>query len=275
MKDGKIALVLLEGNGIGTAQATTKNEGKEFDKSANKFFSGNTTYLVNDETYFFVVDLSKGNTADNKYSVVKASELNGDMDARAVKFAYAHEGMPYLYFAVLEGAKPGADASEGVAIAAGTVNEIRDGSTKIFTLEVTKLDGTLVTLKAKTDIFTAVKNMMVDYEIGNDGYATIAKFDISDASYVADAVVYADGKALMLDNLGYVELADDAKVYYVDAYKSGTSDRIMVSEGTIAEAAEVSEGVLATNVLYKLNSSNKISHLIVEVDGEAIVNYNN
>ena len=276
IKSGKLGIISLTGDGIGTAEATSKNSNKEFDKSANKFFSGNTTYVVNDETYFFVVDLSKGNIADNKYAVLKASEVNGDMDSMTgVKFGYANEGMPYLYFAVLAGKNPGGDASEGIAIASGTVNEERNtNGDKIYSLEVTKLDGTPVTLEAKTDVFTAVKNQMVKYSIGTDGYATVAKWSISGDKYVADAVKTVEGNALVLNSYGYVELASDAKVYYVDAYKSGANDRIMVSAADgIVEAAEISEGVLAKNVLYKLNDSNKISHIIVEVDGEAIVNY--
>ena len=290
MKDGKVGLKGLTGEGISSVSATAMNNGKHFDKSANKFFSGTTTYLVNDETYFFVVDLKYNqdntvNTVESKYSVMKAAEINGDMDA-ALTFGYASEGMPYLYFAVLTGANPGGDASTGIGIAAGTVNEIRENGTRIFTLEVTKFDGTVVTLKNTTNTgFNAVKNQFVTYNVGttaNSGTATklAAVANATASAYEADAIVTIDGNKLMLAANGYMEVASDAKIYYIDAYKSSGADRVMnsVAEGLV-EAAEIGEDnqgnpVYAKNILFNLNSDlTKIDTIIIEVDGEALTCY--
>ena len=72
----------------------------------------------------------------------------------------------------------------------------------------------------------------------------------------------------------YKDLADDVKIYYVDAYKSNGEERIIVSEGdgVIVSAQTTEADEYEVSVMYKTNDDGEISHIIVEVDGQAIWN---
>ena len=94
------------------------------------------------------------------------------------------------------------------------------------------------------------------------------------------AVTHVEGNSLMVidaegETAKYMTLADDAKIYYVDAYKSGENERIMVSEGDgVIPSADIgtSETEYANSVIYKTNDDGEITHIIVEIHGEEIWN---
>ena len=270
MNDGKVYFKPLVDEGDTDVEATAANTTFKFDKSEMQFTNGSAKYLVNEDTFFFVKD-------GTKYAVMSGAEVAGDMDAMDYNYyAFNKNGLPYLRYAVLEGTVPTGEESKGSAIASTTVTtEFEEDGDKIEKLEVTKLDGTVVTLVAleSSNAFDGKTGKMVEYEIGTNGYATVSVWTTEDGTYdyVADGLKYVDGNEVMLISGGYKKVADDAKIYFVDAYTSSGSQKIMVSEGdALVEAAEDLNGNLVNNVLYKVNGDGEIATIIVEVDGEAI-----
>ena len=74
-----------------------------------------------------------------------------------------------------------------------------------------------------------------------------------------------------LANAKFMTLAKDAKIYYVDAYKSNSNERIIVSDGDgIVPSAETNATTYQTSVIYKTNNDGEISEIIVEIHGEKI-----
>ena len=248
--------------------ATTElNKGKHFDASADKFFNGTKTYLVNEDTYFFVID-----KANSKYAVATAEELKNDMVANAgSQFAASEDGFDYLVWARLDGVVPNAADTDGLAITASTYStEFEEDGDKVYVLEATKLDGTAITLKDDAAFDASVLGKFVDYKVdGSTGYAEINESKLT--GYTRDALTHVDGNAAMLVKGGYMDLADDVKVYYVDAYKSDDVEKIIVSEAEgLVLSDELDTDKFAESVMYKKNSDGEISHIIVEVDGAAI-----
>ena len=252
----------------------TATDDYTFDKSESIFTNGTDKYPVNNDTYFFVVD------GDN-YAVLKTSEINGDMTAMDnTYFAVSSTGLPYVKYAVLEGNATG-EASDGIAISATSVStELDEDGDKVYKLVVTKLDGTEVTLVSNSStMFDNKTGKFVTYEVGNDGYVdeiSVAK----PAGYTEAALTVVDGNAVMISENGtstgaaYKTLADDVKIYYVDAYKSGNNDRIIVSEGDgLVTSAETEADTFAKSVLVKYGTGDEasvITAIIVEVDGQEI-----
>ena len=270
MKDGDVYLKAISD--------TTSGSGFKFDKSENTFVKGTTKYPVNSDTVFFVVN-------GDDYAVMKASEIKGDIDAANENFLANSTGLPYVYYAVLSGDATG-ESSDGVAVSANSYStELDEDNNTVYKIVVTKLDGTEVTLVSDTESYIkGFTNMFVEYSVGTNGKLdkSLAKCD----NYKNAAVTVVDGKAVMLDsdgdlstaaNPGYMTLADDVKIYYVDAYKSSNSDvnnRIIVSEGDgVVVSAETAENRFAKSVLYKVDKDDAsiITEIIVEIHGEEIL----
>ena len=273
MKSGKVYFRALNTE----LTANDVADKKEFDKSENKFYANDKTYLVNDETYFFVVD-------GDDYAVLKASEIKGDMAAKdGTKFAATSDGLPYLHYAVLTGSAS-AEESKGTAItAANYTTELNDENEKIYKLVVTELDGTEVTLVSDDEsMFKGKTNKIVEYTVNDEGLvATLAAKVPTD--YQRAALTVHEGNSVMVidennnnvvtGTATYKDLADDVKIYYVDAYKSNGEERIIVSEGDgVSVSAQTTEAdEYEVSVMYKTDDG-EISHIIVEVDGQAIWN---
>ena len=254
-------------------------EKKEFDKSENKFYANDKTYLVNDETYFFVVD-------GDDYAVLKASEIKGDMAAKdGTKFAATSDGLPYLHYAVLTGSAS-AEESKGTAItAANYTTELNDENEKIYKLVVTELDGTEVTLVSDDEsMFKGKTNKIVEYTVNDEGLVATLTAKVPTGYQRAALTVHEGNSVMVIDGSNnnvvtgtatYKDLADDVKIYYVDAYKSNGEERIIVSEGdgVIVSAQTTEADEYEVSVMYKFNDDDgEISHIIVEVDGQAIWN---
>ena len=259
MVDGKVYFKALD------SEIATSGNGA-VDVSENKFTVGTTTYLMNEDTYFFVVK------ADNKYAVVKGSELKADINTVANSTIMFNEsGFKYVTCAVLDDSTTAA-SSAVVAIAANQVTqELNDKNETIYKLEVTKLDGTPVVLMAKNDTaLNAVKGKFMTYKLDANGYIVADDTKVVTVG-TADALKYAEDNAIVLRDASYMELAKDAKIYYVDAYKSGSDNRIIVSEGEgFVLSVETAENTFADSVLYTKNTEGKITQLIMEINGEAI-----
>ena len=275
MKSGKV--YFRELNTELTANNVDKK--KEFDKSENKFYANDKTYLVNDETYFFVVD-------GDDYAVLKASEIKGDMAAKVgTKFAATSDGLPYLHYAVLTGSAS-AEESKGTAItAANYTTELNDENEKIYKLVVTELDGTEVTLVSDDEsMFRGKTNKIVEYTVNDEGLVATLTAKVPTKYQRAALTVHEGNSVMVIDGSNnnvvtgtatYKDLADDVKIYYVDAYKSNGEERIIVSEGdgVIVSAQTTEADEYEVSVMYKTNEDNgEISHIIVEVDGQAIWN---
>ena len=276
MKSGKV--YFRELNTELTANDVDGDKKKEFDKSENKFYANDKTYLVNDETYFFVVD-------GDDYAVLKASEIKGDMAAKVgTKFAATSDGLPYLHYAVLTGSAS-AEESKGTAItAANYTTELNDENEKIYKLVVTELDGTEVTLVSDDEsMFKGKTNKIVEYTVNDEGLVATLTAKVP-ANYHRAALTVHEGNSVMVideatnnvvtGTATYKDLADDVKIYYVDAYKSNGEERIIVSEGDgiIVSAQTTEADEYEVSVMYKTNDDGEISHIIVEVDGQAIWN---
>jgi len=259
MVDGKVYFKALD------REIATSGNGT-VDVSENKFTVGTTTYLMNEDTYFFVVK------ADNKYAVVKGSELKADINTVANSTIMFNEsGFKYVTCAVLDDSTTAA-SSAVVAIAANQVTqELNDKNETIYKLDATKLDGTPVVLMAKNDtVLKTVKGKFMTYKLDANGYIVDADTKVVTVG-TADALKYADGNAIVLRDASYMELAKDAKIYYVDAYKSNNEDRIIVSEGEgFVLSVETAQDTFANSVLYTKNTEGKITQLIMEINGEAI-----
>ena len=275
MKSGKV--YFRELNTELTANNVDKK--KEFDKSENKFYANDKTYLVNDETYFFVVD-------GDDYAVLKASEIKGDMAAKdGTKFAATSDGLPYLHYAVLTGSAS-AEESKGTAItAANYTTELNDENEKIYKLVVTELDGTEVTLVSDDEsMFKGKTNKIVEYTVNDEGLVATLTAKVPTDYQRAALTVHEGNSVMVIDENNnnvvtgtatYKDLADDVKIYYVDAYKSNGEERIIVSEGdgVIVSAQTTEADEYEVSVMYKFNDDDgEISHIIVEVDGQAIWN---
>ena len=260
--------------------------GYEFKKSTGKLEgTGKTTLLTNDDTYFFVVD-----TADDSYAVLTVSELTGNANAAAAEMVYSASGLPYVKYGVLVDNFT-SDSSTGYGIAARSQATTIVDDEEITELVITKMDGTEVTVTTdnKTGFDKDVLGKFVSYEIGTDGHATVTEKDPSDwyaekgttdkyNNYVLGALTHAEGNSVMIAangtiaNAKYFALADDAKIYYVDAYKSSGNNRVIVSEGDgLVTSIENDGGTTAQkSVYYRLNEDLEISHIIVEIHGETI-----
>ena len=274
MKSGKVYFRELNTK----LTANNVDDKKEFDKSENKFYANDKTYLVNDETYFFVVD-------GDDYAVLKASEIKGDMAAKVgTKFAATSDGLPYLHYAVLTGSAS-AEESKGTAItAANYTTELNDENEKIYKLVVTELDGTEVTLVSDDEsMFKGKTNKIVEYTVNDEGLVATLTAKVPTDYQRAALTVHEGNSVMVIDENNnnvvtgtatYKDLADDVKIYYVDAYKSNGEERIIVSEGdgVIVSAQTTEADEYEVSVMYKTNDDGEISHIIVEVDGQAIWN---
>ena len=283
MKDGKVYFKrILEDNAV---KVLADASDYDYKKSTGKLENGTSTYLTNDDSYFFVVK-------EGKYSVVKASEVSGNTTTEDDSIlVYNKTGLPYIKYGVLKDAFT-SDSSTGYGISARAISTvINEDDVKVDQLVVTKMDGTEVILTApeNEDQFANAKlGKFVKYTIGTDGYADVYVMDPSDwyktanehdteYNYVLANLTHAEGNAVVIDGT-YMELAKDAKIYYVDSFKSSDSNvnnRVIVSEGDgLITSAEITEGNYNDSVYYRVNSDGEITHIIVEIHGEKILSNN-
>ena len=293
LKEGKLVEYVMSGGKVYFKDIDSKDKaikivpdasGYEFKKSTGKLEgTGKTTLLTNEDSYFFVV-------GEDSYAVLTASELKGNTAAAAAEMVYSASGLPYVKYGVLVDDFT-SDSSTGYGIAARSQATTIVDDEEITELVITKMDGTEVTVTTdnKTGFDNDVLGKFVSYEIGTDGHATVTEKDPSDwyaekgttdkyNNYVLGALTHAEGNAVMIAtdgtiaNAKYFALADDAKIYYVDAYKSSGNNRVIVSEGDgLVTSIENDGGTTAQkSVYYRLNEDLEISHIIVEIHGETI-----
>ncbi len=275
MSGGKVyfkTLATVSGGDLNVV--TTDNAAMSYDKSEKKLTykkSASQTVLTNDETYFFV------KSENDQYAVVKASEIKGDFATVAGTFqlAYAKDGLPYVAYAFIDlgsNALPGNESTTNVmAVAGSAVTETldKDGN-KVYQLTVTKLDGTEVVLENTTDSeFKSVLNKFVKYSVATDGTATVSAANPD--GYTDGKLTAVDGKTVYINGTIYT-LADDVKAYYVDSFERSSDGKkrttVSVGEGYIL-SAEDEHGTAYNSIKFKADNG-KITHIIMEIDGETL-----
>ena len=265
IKNEKLGLKELEGF---TAEPSA--EAKFVDKT-NKVDGIRT----NEDSIFFVVTEDEENE-DMIVTVLSASEIKKDMPVISLNMAVVEDGFNYVVAAALNGGVE-ATADEVIGLVAnGYESELVDGETVVY-IDVTNLDGTVVTLKLEAaegedadDVIAKaeeIKGKFVEYTDATD----VEVVDLEDI-FTAGVLEYAEGNGLVIDGVEY-ELAEKVKVYYVDTYKDGDNTKIAITEGegfTVSE--ELGEDLMAESVMFIYDSEDEvITEIIVEVDGEEIV----
>ena len=283
MKDGKVYLKNLATVTGGDVKVAATAGNVTFDKSEKELTDGTSKWLINDNTYFFVKSVESGST---KYAVVKGTELKGDLvtNAGAETIAVTANGLPYVVYGVLELAAE-APVSEGsanvIAIAASSEGtKLNADNETIYTLNVTKLDGTVVTLEKDTTFGSEFANKFVKYTIGSNGLVTAFSVE-NPASHTHGALEAIEGTKVVIDGT-ILDLADDVKIYFVDSFNNTSDGKAKTSVVTgedleLTLALEKDDAETKTwkynannnykNVYYKVVSG-EVTSIICEIDGE-------
>ena len=280
MKSGKVYFKTLADVEDGDIDVVDIKKGIKIDISENEATVGTSEYLTNDDTYFFVKD------NDGDYAVVMASELLGDItNAKDVdsKLGVSASGLPYIKYGVmiLKGDLPSAETSSSMGIAASvTGTELDDEGNTIYTLNVTKLDGSVITLKSENKIDSAACSKFVKYSIGSDGM--VEKIDssksvISDNKYVRGTVTAIDGMKVVINGKMY-DLTEDTTMYFVNSYKNASDNKAKTSVAVLEEedmklvlaAEDDNDQTIEGGVFFIANADDEIEKIIIEVDGEFI-----
>lgn len=261
--------------------------------------SANKTYRTNSSTYFFVVTGIKdgNNYKDAKYSVIKASEMNGDMKfTDAVKTtqyaAKTSSGFPTLAYAVLETGKKGAVASTTpYAFVNGNVSASVDGDTWYVNIPVLvkgqaygdesqtlviKADDESSAKSQANDIQKLKGNVITYTQVGDyveDVAKIVASKTMNEEEWTAVKIrAWADDQALIQTIAGaqeFVNVADDANIYVVDVTKSPvemTNDDVEKAKSDIIDA----DGELTAVIRYTENNGAKtITDIYVASNGNS------
>lgn len=244
---------LKDGNNVdfGTATQTfnsTKNEVSVTGTSGIESANNRTSYRTTADTYFFVKALKSAGSSDYKYSVVKASEIEGNKvsvksNAFAVKTV---NGIPSILFGTLELNSVFTSEDSDYVFANNSATFGQDGDNWVVSMDVLSLDdnGEEVTTtltksfddrssaEAETSDWNALKGNVVTYTTGSDGTVE----DISAVTINKDAALKDgwnlvtvkgwDGTSAYL-NVGsadsYANIDKDVKIISVDGNADSTS----------------------------------------------------
>ena len=225
-------------------------EGKlTFNSNSNEVSVGGTgTYRTTADTYFFVKALKSAGSSDYKYSVVKASEIEGTK-ASTTTTDYATKtvnGIPSILFGTLELNTVFTSEDSDYVFANNSATFGQDGDNWVVSMDVLSLDdnGEEVTTtltksfddrssaEAETSDWNALKGNVVTYTTGSDGTVE----DISAVTINKDAALKDgwnlvtvkgwDGTSAYL-NVGstdsYANIDKDVKIISVDGNADSTS----------------------------------------------------
>ena len=225
-------------------------EGKlTFNSNSNEVsVDGTGTYRTTADTYFFVKALKSAGSSDYKYSVVKASEIEGTK-ASTTTTDYATKtvnGIPSILFGTLELNTVFTSEDSDYVFANNSATFGQDGDNWVVSMDVLSLDdnGEEVTTtltksfddrssaEAETSDWNALKGNVVTYTTGSDGTVE----DISAVTINKDAALKDgwnlvtvkgwDGTSAYL-NVGstdsYANIDKDVKIISVDGNADSTS----------------------------------------------------
>ena len=229
-----------------------------------------TQYKVNDSTIFFV-------KSGDKYSVVKASELQNDVKTNnaknAIFAAQKVNGFDTLLAGVLDGSLP--VAVEDYYFVTGTPNYIGKVDGK-YTIEMpVNAAGTESKLTFKYDDDNSInadlatlngyvgKLVKVDQKGDTLLVNEVSKITIS-GNWKKGSLTAWDGKSAVVDN-AFVSIADGAKIFNVDV----TGDPANAAKQVEGDSVTFSEGG-KSNAVYLTNDDGKIVAIFTEVDGADI-----
>lgn len=244
---------LKDGNNVdfGTATQTfnsTKNEVSVTGTSGIESANNRTSYRTTADTYFFVKALKSAGSSDYKYSVVKASEIEGNKvsvksNAFAVKTV---NGIPSILFGTLELNSVFTSEDSDYVFANNSATFGQDGDNWVVSMDVLSLDdnGEEVTTtltksfddrssaEAETSDWNALKGNVVTYTTGSDGTVEdISAVTINEDAALKDGwnlvtVKGWDGTSAYL-NVGsadsYANIDKDVKIISVDGNADSTS----------------------------------------------------
>lgn len=244
---------LKDGNNVdfGTATQTfnsTKNEVSVTGTSGIESANNRVSYRTTADTYFFVKALKSAGSSDYKYSVVKASEIEGTKTSvKGTDFAVKTvNGIPSILFGTLELNTVFTSEDSDYVFANNSATFGQDGDNWVVSMDVLSLDdnGEEVTTtltksfddrssaEAETSDWNALKGNVVTYTTGSDGTVE----DISAVTINKDAALKDgwnlvtvkgwDGTSAYL-NVGstdsYANIDKDVKIISVDGNADSTS----------------------------------------------------
>ena len=301
MSNGKITLKAIKTEAeAGTKLTFQANDSNAiaYDKKSNTVKVNGKTYRTSDNSYFFLVTGVSGNDYSNaKYSVVKASEMSGDVTGLAdYALPYAVQeinGFPTMAYATLTTTEKSisSDTSPYVFVTSNaSVEEQSDGTYRVNFSAIAKgeTEEKTYTIKAdsKSEADSAaktvanVKGKVATYKTA-DGYVDQAEltavkvettgYDAANTWYLGQVKAWNDSQALIKGMDGTSTLynvAKDVNVYSVDA--SGDNCKLDGYEVTEALDTLASDKGNAIFSMKKVDSVWTITDIFVESNGESI-----
>lgn len=243
-----------------------------------------TTVKVAEDSYFFLKN-------NDKYSVVKGSEIKSIPEDAIRVVGYDKTGVPKALFGVIESTKSvGQTTSLTYGFGTGTPYSAENDKEEVVTKMLFRdKNGAEITLdlgtKSVADAGRDYKNKIVTYEIDSDGVATVTAVSTVPATmedFVFGGISSVDGKSVIIRNAAapngssLYTIADDCIISNVDNNTDG--DPKWVDTTDIVKAEPVNGTVDTTpqnNVIFKTKGTTGsdafiITEIIVEVNGEAI-----
>ena len=277
-------------------------EGKlTFNSNSNEVsVDGTGTYRTTADTYFFVKALKSAGSSDYKYSVVKASEIEGTK-ASTTTTDYATKtvnGIPSILFGTLELNTVFTSENSDYVFANNSATFGQDGDNWVVSMDVLSLDdnGEEVTTtltksfddrssaEAETSDWNALKGNVITYTTGSDGTVE----DISAVTINKDAALKDgwnlvtvkgwDGTSAYL-NVGstdsYANIDKDVKIISVDGNADSTSAPAWVGAADDVEETYQDEdgayGAASALVFIKtVNGNMTVTDIFFDEAGESL-----
>lgn len=275
----------LDGNNA--TYLSTGNDKIAYDKSSGVVSVGNDEYRTNDSTYFFV---KSGTVGDYDYAVVKASELNGDVEVadnsatNSVFVAQKVSNFKTILAGVMTLADMPAAEAEDYYFVTGRANYVGQVDGKYVVELPVKSAGETEVLTFKydddadinTDMGTLNGNLgkIVNAELKADGSVdmtapsttlglTVVSATGGDGKWAVGALTAWDDTNAYISNK-LLKINSDVKVYNVEI--SGSDPATLVEDSSII----YSEDGTKTNAAYLTNSDGEITAIFIEVNGADI-----
>lgn len=279
----------------------TVEAGKEYTFNKNKgtvtvgSSAGGVTYQTNDSTFFFVCTGSSD--ADYKYSVVKASEMAGNMtnngsntDGQKVPFATKTiNGFPTMLYGVIRSTNA-AVSDQVYAFGNGDVAYAGMEGDKYIVSMTANVNGKDETLKwavAQSQINSTITTLsgftgkVFTYTLGADGYVNgnpVAITLDTDTAVTAAAwnkvalTAWNGNSAYITKSVGsgetaLVNVASDVKVHYVDSNSDYAANGETITAATKQKAVADGNVVVANDKLTKTATNGNAVVYVKSVDG--------
>ena len=278
-------------------RATYLNGGTiNFDESEGTATLNSAEYVINDSTYFFVKDTNE--TGDDRYAVIKASELKEDVNSTAeapVAVAQKINGFDTLLVGYISDSKLVTTEAEDYYFVTGSPKNMGENEDGDYTIELpVNAAGTDSTLtfkysdesSSKGDMasLNALVGKLINVDLESDGSVadstsvTVIEANeynsdlANDQWIIGDLSAWSSTRATIGGN--NFKVAEDVKIFNVDVDSDG--DATFEGEGSAvkAEAIYDEDGTTVTgyydNAVFVRNTDGEISAIFTEIDGTAI-----